>query len=823
MPTIKKLVEIVNQLFEENANEEQLKVSWFVHLLKKAKWNTENLTGDYRVIVEDIVPSGRIDIALAIRGRVVVCIELKAPREIIENHLKQAESYGAAYYRLDHETNYYYPILTIATNGRKAYLIDCALRDSLARFNMKEIVLDENGTKELIELITTDNLDTKDGSLPWIETKPKYDDSPFASNKTKDLLKKVIDWKDKLEEYGHTPDRAIALSVNCLLLAVARSHEIIPNKIIRRCQDEKDWKGLSEHLEYVFGDVFNDVGQKETNHFWEIHEEGRFLPIRLDVLPIEYIGLIYQTMLQNKDKKNGKNNKENKTKFYTPVSMVDKIIKYVNPTINDRILDPTCGSGVFLSAAIYHAVKFSEKKEINDTILKNFIENVIGVDKDILACKIAKVTLLATFMRIVDKKYKGHGKALPKPNIFYKNFYWWDNETKFDVVIGNPPWLNIDKLDEYETKKNLKEKLENNYDVYAKSNDHLCYIVERATKMLNIDGRFGFVIKQQSIYGSSYANFKKFLSDKIEKVIDFGRESRFKSYAQTAIIMGSPSITERKKVWKMEHVAPQTIAKIKNEYYLFNNIFSASQGAQPSAIDVYKDFAIDNPSSECVKKHPIKIDLGVTQKIIKIAYFVGKPPKDFLQWLIKNPEKKYALENRKDVQDTGRLPFSWRRDNTLKLKLPIIITELNLWPGRERFPFLLDKKRNYVTSTGNICIGSNTGNKKDILFFAALLISDYFLPLTRHCKFKSSREGGTCLTPKELSKLKIPTVSDTDKNKLIKLVTKVPVNKGALGKINKIFSKYFEVSSEQDDSYYFSKMNLYQYTAAPEKEVKKSA
>ena len=122
MTTTKELVEIVEQLHKENANEEQLRISWFVNLLRKAKWKTDNLTGDYRVFVENIVPSGRVDVALSIRGRVVVCIELKAPRETIENHLKQAESYGSAYYRLDAETSCYYPILTIATNGRKAYV-----------------------------------------------------------------------------------------------------------------------------------------------------------------------------------------------------------------------------------------------------------------------------------------------------------------------------------------------------------------------------------------------------------------------------------------------------------------------------------------------------------------------------------------------------------------------------------------------------------------------------------------------------------------------------------------------------------------------------
>lgn len=822
MTTTKELVEIVEQLHKENANEEQLRISWFVNLLNKAKWKTDNVTGDYRVFVENIVPSGRVDVALSLRGRVVVCIELKAPRETIENHLKQAESYGSAYYRLDAETSCYYPILTIATNGRKAYLIDCALKDSLAAFNMKEIVLDEKGTKELIGLITTDNVDTSDGSLPWVQTKPKIDYSPFASNKTKDLLKKVTDWKDRLEKYGHESDRAIALSVNCLLLAVARAHEIIPNSTIRRCQDEKNWKELSEHLEHVFGDVFNDINQRETHHFWEIHNEGRFLPVRLDVLPIEYIGLIYQTILQNHDKQNKKNNKENKTKFYTPNAMIDKIINYVKPTINDKILDPTCGSGAFLSAAIYSAV--TGHTEISDQKLKAFIENVVGVDKDAFACKIAKVTLLSTFMRLVDKQYRGKGKPLPKPVIYHKNFYWWDAEHKFDIVIGNPPWLCIDNLDDLETKRNLKAKLEREYDVYAKSNDHLCYIVEKAIKCLANDGRFGFVVKLQSIHSSSYDLFRNFLSNKIEKISEYGKQSRFKNYAQTALLMGSPSITERKKVWKIEHVEPQTIVTIKNEYYYFDTKYSATQGAQSSAINVYKAFAIDNPTADCVKEHPIKLSLGVTQKIIQIAYIVGKPPKDFLQWLIKNPEMKHDLEKRKDVQDTGRLPFSWRRDNTQKIIGPILITELNLMPGRDRFPFIIDRKRKYATSTGNICIGSKTGNKKDVLFFAALLISDYFLPLTRHCKVASRREGGVCLTPNEISKIKIPSVTEGDKNKLIKLVTKVPVNKSSLSKINKILAKYFSCDTEPTkESFYFSRMTLQQYASIPgsEEEIRK--
>ena len=104
--------------------------------------------------------------------------------------------------------------------------------------------------------------------------------------------------------------------------------------------------------------------------------------------------------------------------------MINRVLDNLNPTIEDKILDPTCGSGAFLVSAIERGLansgSFQEKK------LLNFFNNVVGVDKDAIAVKIAKVSVLCQFMRLVGEDYQKTGKSLPRKKIKKTiNFFDW--------------------------------------------------------------------------------------------------------------------------------------------------------------------------------------------------------------------------------------------------------------------------------------------------------------------------------------------------------------------------------------------------------------
>ena len=102
-----------------------------------------------------------------------------------------------------------------------------------------------------------------------------------------------------------------------------------------------------------------------------------------DVIPLEFISSIYETFVTERAVKEGI--------FYTPPHLVDFVLDRVLPWEGDawdlRILDPACGSGIFLVKAyqrlIYRWKRQNPGQQIRAQELRRLLErNVFGVDKD---------------------------------------------------------------------------------------------------------------------------------------------------------------------------------------------------------------------------------------------------------------------------------------------------------------------------------------------------------------------------------------------------------------------------------------------------------
>ncbi|TAE74418.1 MAG: hypothetical protein EAZ85_04750 [Bacteroidetes bacterium] len=180
-----------------------------------------------------------------------------------------------------------------------------------------------------------------------------------------------------------------------------------------------------------------------------------------DFIPIELISSVYEEFL-SKDDNNGA--------FYTPILLVNFLIDEVMPLdlpkenylknnkIHYKILDPTCGSGVFLVAAYkrlldwwfinnYDKVQSLSKKEISD-IFKEILENnIFGVDINEIATQISIFSLTIAFLDKIDPKLlwgKFQFQNLSNKNINRSDFFEWASENKqkkFDLIIGNPPFI----------------------------------------------------------------------------------------------------------------------------------------------------------------------------------------------------------------------------------------------------------------------------------------------------------------------------------------------------------------------------------------------
>ena len=201
----------------------------------------------------------------------------------------------------------------------------------------------------------------------------------------------------------------------------------------------------------------------------------------------------------------------------------DKIYAYREWLLSLKILDPACGSGAFLNQALEfliseHAALDTYRKvyegeglglyDIESTILEN---NLYGVDINADAVEIARLSL---WLRTAAK-----GRILTdlsKNLVTANSLLEFPFDFKFDVVIGNPPYVRQEVI------KEQKPALQK-YKVYSGTADLFVYFYELGITHLKEDGLLGFICSNKFFRASYGENLRKFILEntQITHIIDF--------------------------------------------------------------------------------------------------------------------------------------------------------------------------------------------------------------------------------------------------------------------------------------------------------------
>jgi N-6 DNA Methylase len=171
-----------------------------------------------------------------------------------------------------------------------------------------------------------------------------------------------------------------------------------------------------------------------------------------DAIPLEFISSIYEAFVSERAAREGI--------YYTPPALVDFILDRVLPwngeNWNLNILDPACGSGIFLVKAFQRLIHRWKRAHPNQSIradaLRGFLEkNLFGVDKDPHAVRVASFSLYLAMCDEIDPKYYWSQVSFPamrEHRLINADFFEEDNvgftarESAgiYDLVIGNAPW-----------------------------------------------------------------------------------------------------------------------------------------------------------------------------------------------------------------------------------------------------------------------------------------------------------------------------------------------------------------------------------------------
>ena len=102
--------------------------------------------------------------------------------------------------------------------------------------------------------------------------------------------------------------------------------------------------------------------------------------------------------------------------YYTPRWLAQAITKeLVTDPVNTRVLDPACGSGTFLEAAVRHLVAHAGGLTPGEQLAK-LQDNVVGIDLHPVAVQLAKATwVIACHDVIMAARKAGYSRAITAP------------------------------------------------------------------------------------------------------------------------------------------------------------------------------------------------------------------------------------------------------------------------------------------------------------------------------------------------------------------------------------------------------------------------
>ena len=301
-------------------------------------------------------------------------------------------------------------------------------------------------------------------------------------------------------------------------------------------------------------------------------------------IPIELISRIYEEFLAGNDDSSfsQKEKKQKEGIFYTPSHLAKLLVDQCMPLkdykkvdLNSyKVLDPACGSGIFLVLAFKRLVQWWRLQNdfIKPTVedLKSLLNNIYGVDKELQATKLAAFSLclalcdeLSPKQIIQDLQFND----LTQDNILHADFFIDEihasseaymqgkieiqkenfrrlNKNLFNLILGNPPF-DRGAIKNYSSFWRASKKVR-----IPQGQIALKFLTE-SLRFLKPGGLQCLIIKSSGLlYNSTSIDFKKvlFSTQNILQVFDFTALARNRTLWDNGADVAAAAIFLRKEM-----------------------------------------------------------------------------------------------------------------------------------------------------------------------------------------------------------------------------------------------------------------------------------
>ncbi len=355
-----------------------------------------------------------------------------------------------------------------------------------------------------------------------------------------------------------------------LLIRIAEDQHIIPRRLSNGAiQDFQQFVGDIRINYNKLLDIAYDTMRGVYEHFFKHDIFDWYLPDSELLLQILFVFNKYNFARVNRDilgnlyqKYIDKDERKRLGQFYTPDEVVQYILDAVGYTsdaeIEDKtLLDPACGSGGFLVPAVNRLVTCLKRKNYDPiTILNKVRDNIYGFDINPFAVHLTEANLLFQVVDLISTaRQRDPDFRMEQFNVFvsdslkllerhqagemidlfdpteaavltpHDSTLVSDIKLKrgkfqagFDFVVGNPPYLRIQRVKPKELKASYRTK----FDAAVGRFDISVLFIEQGIKWLKPAGKLGYITSNKFLYSNYGKGIRKVILQTcdIDQLID---------------------------------------------------------------------------------------------------------------------------------------------------------------------------------------------------------------------------------------------------------------------------------------------------------------
>ena len=277
--------------------------------------------------------------------------------------------------------------------------------------------------------------------------------------------------------------------------------------------------------------------------------------------------------------------------YYTPQPLADYVLSrtgysYTASRLEQlRVMDPSCGSGVFLVAAAEQLRRSVETGQITRVqALKALSQNLVGFDVDPLAIVQARanVRLAAIAIGDVSDSVRSANAIVLRDSLEYDS-----SIPRADIVVGNPPWVNWEYLPpDYRDKHQMRWPELGLFDLkgrdraFSKEDISALFLAVSVDQYLKDDGHISFIVPQSLVKSSlNQRAFRRFslrhgaIQYRVDEVEDMVAIRPFEGVANRTIVIhatrgDATTYPVRYTVWKKNQAGLFDSSKAEVAYEL---------------------------------------------------------------------------------------------------------------------------------------------------------------------------------------------------------------------------------------------------------------